>query len=56
VNYIQKRITNPSRISGKGFGENQLVNDCACEGDVVSDCSEEDHQLNRRTEFIIIKN
>lgn len=56
VNYIQKRITNPSRISGKGFGENQLVNDCACEGDVISDCSEEDHQLNRRTEFIIIKN
>jgi outer membrane protein OmpA-like peptidoglycan-associated protein/tetratricopeptide (TPR) repeat protein len=56
VNYIQKRITNPSRISGKGFGENQLVNDCACEGDVASDCSEEDHQLNRRTEFIIIKN
>src|SRR5690606_13017422 len=56
VNYISKRISNPGRISGKGYGETQLVNDCSCEGDVVSDCSEAEHQLNRRTEFRIIKN
>ena len=56
VNYIKKRISNPSRISGKGYGETKLVNDCECEGDQVSDCSEEQHQLNRRTEFLIIKN
>lgn len=56
VNYISKRISNPGRISGKGYGETQLVNDCGCEGDVVSDCSEAEHQLNRRTEFRIIKN
>jgi outer membrane protein OmpA-like peptidoglycan-associated protein/tetratricopeptide (TPR) repeat protein len=53
--YIQKRITNPSRISGKGYGESRLLNDCGCEGTVKSTCSEEQHQLNRRTEFIIIK-
>lgn len=53
--YIQKRITNPSRIYGKGYGESRLLNDCGCEGTVVSNCSEEQHQLNRRTEFIIIK-
>lgn len=53
--YIQARIDNPKRIYGKGFGESQLVNDCGCEGDVVSDCSEEEHQANRRTEFKIVK-
>lgn len=40
-----------SRISGAGYGETQLVNDCGNE----SNCSEEDHQLNRRSEFIVIK-
>ncbi|MFZ9028693.1 MAG: OmpA family protein, partial [Crocinitomicaceae bacterium] len=53
--YIRERITNPERIYGKGYGESKLVNDCGCEGDVVSDCSEEEHQLNRRTEFVIVK-
>jgi outer membrane protein OmpA-like peptidoglycan-associated protein len=53
--YIQKRISNPSRIYGKGYGESKLLNDCGCEGTVKSNCTEEQHQLNRRTEFIIIK-
>nr|WP_294928415.1 hypothetical protein [uncultured Flavobacterium sp.] len=35
----------------KGYGETQLVNHCA---DGVK-CSEEEHQLNRRSEFIIRK-
>lgn len=38
------------RLSGKGYGETQLVNKCA---DGV-ECSEEEHQLNRRSEFIIM--
>jgi outer membrane protein OmpA-like peptidoglycan-associated protein/tetratricopeptide (TPR) repeat protein len=53
--YIKSRITNPKRIYGKGYGESKLVNDCGCEGSVVSDCSEEEHQANRRTEFKIVK-
>jgi outer membrane protein OmpA-like peptidoglycan-associated protein/tetratricopeptide (TPR) repeat protein len=53
--YIKKRITNPERIYGKGYGETILVNGCACEGAVKSTCSEEEHQKNRRTEFKIIK-
>jgi outer membrane protein OmpA-like peptidoglycan-associated protein len=55
MEYIKKRITNPSRVTGKGYGESKLVTNCACEGNQVSDCSEEQHALNRRTEFIIIK-
>ena len=53
--YIKKRISNPQRIYGKGFGESKLKVNCPCEGAVKSNCSEEEHQKNRRTEFIIIK-
>jgi outer membrane protein OmpA-like peptidoglycan-associated protein len=38
-----------SRLTAKGYGEFQLVNKCA---DGVT-CSEEEHQQNRRSEFII---
>ena len=53
--YIQKRISTPSRIKGVGYGESRLKVDCPCEGKVISTCSEEEHQKNRRTEFIITK-
>ena len=53
--YIKLKIKNPTRIYGKGYGESQLITDCPCEGDVKSTCSDEEHQLNRRTEFKIIK-
>ncbi|MCH2225715.1 MAG: OmpA family protein [Crocinitomicaceae bacterium] len=53
--YIQDRISDPSRISGKGYGENQLINNCECEGNRVTECTEEEHQANRRTEFKIVK-
>jgi outer membrane protein OmpA-like peptidoglycan-associated protein/tetratricopeptide (TPR) repeat protein len=53
--WVKARISNPSRIYGKGYGESRLVNDCVCEAKVKSTCSEEEHQLNRRTEFIIKK-
>lgn len=52
--YIKERITNPERIYGKGYGESRLINGCECEGTVKSDCSEEEHEKNRRTEFKVI--
>jgi outer membrane protein OmpA-like peptidoglycan-associated protein len=55
VDYIKKRIVNPGRISGKGYGESKLLNKCACEGPKPSPCTEEEHAMNRRTEFIILK-
>ena len=39
----------PSRVTSKGYGERRLSNHCV---DGV-ECSEEEHQMNRRTEFII---
>jgi outer membrane protein OmpA-like peptidoglycan-associated protein len=55
ADYIKARISNPERINGKGYGESKLKVDCPCEGTVKSTCSEEEHQKNRRTEFIILK-
>jgi outer membrane protein OmpA-like peptidoglycan-associated protein len=54
ADYIQARISNPGRLTSKGYGESQLKAACPCEGrKAKSDCSDEQHQLNRRTEFII---
>lgn len=53
--YIVKKGINKSRIVGKGYGETKLLNNCACEGKTVSDCPEEEHTKNRRTEFIITR-
>lgn len=39
------------RITAAGYGETRLVNDCV-DG---QDCSEEEHQANRRTEIKILK-
>jgi len=51
VNYIIERGIDSNRITGKGYGETQLINQCA-DGD---DCTEAQHAMNRRTEFVIIK-
>lgn len=49
INWLVKNGVDPSRLTGKGYGETQLVNQCT---DDVK-CTEEEHQLNRRSEFII---
>jgi outer membrane protein OmpA-like peptidoglycan-associated protein len=49
--YLVEKGIHPDRIvSAKGFGESKLVNEC---GDGI-ECSEAAHQLNRRSEFIIL--
>ena len=51
VNYILEKGIDASRITGKGYGESQLINGCS---DGV-ECTEVQHAMNRRTEFVIIK-
>lgn len=51
VKYIILQGIDPKRVVDKGYGETQLLNKCK---DGVS-CSEQQHQLNRRTEFKILK-
>ncbi len=50
VAYIIAAGIDRSRIAGIGYGESQLLNRCS---DGVP-CSETEHQLNRRSEFIIV--
>ena len=49
IDWLIKNGVNKNRLTGKGYGETELVNNCS---DGVK-CSEEEHQLNRRSEFII---
>jgi outer membrane protein OmpA-like peptidoglycan-associated protein len=55
VEYIKSKISKPERLFSKGYGETMLKNNCACENFKVSKCSEDEHQLNRRTELLILK-
>jgi outer membrane protein OmpA-like peptidoglycan-associated protein/tetratricopeptide (TPR) repeat protein len=50
VAWLIKNGLDSTRLIGKGYGETMLVNQCA---DGVQ-CSEEEHQANRRSEFIIV--
>ena len=53
--YVISKGVSKDRIYGKGYGESKLNNGCACEGALKSNCSDEEHQQNRRTEFVIVK-
>lgn len=50
VNWIVNKGIDSTRITGKGFGETLLVNHCSN----GVECHERLHQLNRRTEFVIL--
>ena len=53
INYIVKvGGIDASRLTGRGYGETQLLNRCSN----GVPCSEYEHQLNRRSEFIIVAN
>lgn len=49
VAYIVSQGIDAGRISGEGFGDTKPEIDCG------GNCSEEDHEINRRSEFIILE-
>lgn len=51
LEFMVKNGINRNRLTAKGYGETQLVNNCS--DDVP--CSEAEHQKNRRSEFIVLK-
>lgn len=51
VDYLVAKGISKERLQAIGYGESKLTNDCS---DGV-DCSEEEHQQNRRTTFRILK-
>lgn len=50
VNYLIENGIDSMRLQAKGFGETQLLN--RCKNGV--NCSDEEHQLNRRTTFKVV--
>jgi outer membrane protein OmpA-like peptidoglycan-associated protein len=52
VNYLIMKGISEDRLAAKGYGELHLLNKCS-DG---AECSEQEHQLNRRTEIRIIDN
>lgn len=55
VEYIASRGVSINRMVAAGYGENHLINKCACEDKMIVPCTEDQHQENRRTEFKILK-
>ena len=53
IAWLVSKGIDSSRLTGRGYGESQLINDCGCEPTNASNCTEEQHQMNRRSEFII---
>lgn len=49
VGYLKSQGIESGRLLAKGYGESNPANDCNCD-----DCSEEQHQINRRTTFKVI--
>ncbi|MFZ0596012.1 MAG: OmpA family protein, partial [Flavobacterium sp.] len=49
IKFLIDKGIRASRITGKGYGETELLNECA---DGVK-CTDAQHELNRRSEFII---
>jgi outer membrane protein OmpA-like peptidoglycan-associated protein len=50
VRYLVEQGIDPQRLEYKGFGESRLIETCPCEN-----CTEKQHQRNRRTTFMLLK-
>ncbi|MBX2815063.1 MAG: OmpA family protein [Saprospiraceae bacterium] len=50
VTYLIEQGINGERLTPKGFGESRLAVECIC-----TECTEEQHQANRRTTFTVQK-
>jgi outer membrane protein OmpA-like peptidoglycan-associated protein len=51
VAYLLSKGIQNERLIEESFGEEKLLNDC----DDSKPCSEDEHKINRRSEFIIIE-
>ena len=56
VDYLIRNGIDSARLVPKGYGESKLVNNCSCENGKGpgTECTEKQHQQNRRTTFKIL--
>ena len=52
LEYITSKGIEDDRVTAVGYGESKIINRCV---NGVTDCSEKEHSVNRRTEFKFIK-
>jgi len=50
MKYLISKGVKSGRLISEGYGESQTIIDC-----VTKECSDEEHEINRRIEFVIIK-
>lgn len=50
MKYLISKGIDANRLISEGFGESQTIIDC-----ISKECSDEEHELNRRIEFVIVK-
>ncbi|HLP21433.1 MAG TPA: OmpA family protein, partial [Chitinophagales bacterium] len=55
VEYIVKKGIKSRRILAAGYGESSIINGCICEPTNESNCNDNQHQANRRTEVKVLK-
>jgi len=58
MDYMVAKGIDKGRLEPHGYGEHFLLNNCACEPNDVGpgkDCTEEQHQINRRTTIKILR-
>ena len=49
MKYLLFKGVKSDRLISEGYGESQTIIDC-----VTKECSDEEHEINRRIEFVII--
>jgi len=49
MRYLISKGINAKRLISEGYGETQTIQDC-----VSSECTDEEHEINRRIEFVIV--
>ncbi|MCS6819652.1 MAG: OmpA family protein, partial [Chitinophagales bacterium] len=55
INYLKKKGIDIKRLLAAGYGEKKPIIRCACDNTIPENCTEEQHQLNRRTEVKVLK-
>jgi len=49
MKYLISKGIKSDRLISEGFGESQTIIDC-----LAKECSDEEHEINRRIEFVIV--
>lgn len=55
VTYLESKGIASARLLAAGYGETRPIINCSCDANNNSDCGENEHAVNRRVEFAIVR-